>query len=153
MGQIETTLTTQQLFGGGTSPAPIERERFMSTDGKGTLETEKLTEAVQSPGQVFERIRALFDGLGILGESLSLEHEGSRYRVTCDERAFMVYRVSENNGLRHHVPGWPVCLVNDHTVFEECCTPELGQDHCACGTSIDGWLDLVSNRFQGGCGR
>lgn len=102
----------------------------------------------RSPLQVFATIRSLFTGLGVLGENLVVEHEGNLYRVTCDEETFMVYRVAENNGLRHHVPGWPVCLVNSHTIFEEQCSPELGQDHCACGTRLEEWLEVIRKRFQ-----
>lgn len=119
----------------------------MPVNGMETLGDEERGRAEQSPEQVFSRIREVFDGLGILGESLFVEHEGNRYRVTCNQQTFMVYRIAENNGLRHHVPGWPVCLVNAHTIFEESGSPELGRDHCACGTSIEGWLEVISDRF------
>jgi hypothetical protein len=124
----------------------------MSTEGKEKPIYDTLSGRDPSPEEVFAKIKEMFQVLGILGESLSVEHEGNRYRVTCDEQSFMVYRVSENNGLRHHVPGWPVCLVNSHTIFEESCSPELGRDHCACGRSIEGWLEEISSRFQCVCG-
>lgn len=97
----------------------------------------------RSPSAVFESIRVFFSDLGLLGRELSLEVDGARYRVSCDERAFMVYRVIENSGLRHHVPGWPVCLVNADTIFEECCSPDLGSDHFACGLDIGKWLEHI----------
>ncbi len=123
----------------------------MSTEGKETPRAGTLSEEDPSPQEVFAKIKELFRVLGILGESLSVEHEGNWYRVTCDEQSFMVYRVAENNGLRHHVPGWPVCLVNSHTIFEESCSPALGGDHCACGRSIQGWLEEISSRFHCVC--
>lgn len=97
----------------------------------------------ESAGVLFTRIREEFREKGLLGQSLMLEYEGIRYRITCDESAFIVYRVNENSGPRHHVPGWPVCLVNADTIFEECGSQDLGNDHCACGLDVDKWLDLV----------
>ncbi len=97
----------------------------------------------RSAHQVFARILEIFTGLGILGQRLSLQHEGVSYRVSCDEDHFIVYRVNEINGPRHHVPGWPVCLVNADTVFDECSSAGLSQDHCTCGMDIDKWLELI----------
>jgi len=102
-----------------------------------------------SAGVVFSHIRDTFRGLGLLGRNLVVEHQGNRYRVSCDEKAFMVYRVNDNGGPRHHVPGWPVCLVNTDMVFEECCSQSLGRDHYACGLDIEKWLELVGRH---GCG-
>lgn len=96
-----------------------------------------------SPRELFERIRNLFSALGILGTPLSIECDGASYRLTCDETSFMVYRVNVSSKSRHHVPGWPVCLVNDTTVFEECRSPASVQDHCACELDVDRWLELV----------
>lgn len=98
---------------------------------------------------VFSRIRDRFRVMGLLGRNLIVEHDGCRYRVSCDEKAFMVYRVNDKGGLRHHVPGWPVCLVNTDMVFEECCTQSLGSDHYACGLDMEKWLELVGRH---GCG-
>jgi len=101
------------------------------------------TELDQSPEQLFRQIRDLFVDMGLLGKAISLEHEGARYRVSCDESAFMVYRVNEMQRLRHHLPGWPVCLVNSHVIFEESGTPDLREDHFACRVDLDRWLQMV----------
>jgi hypothetical protein len=101
------------------------------------------TELERSPDQVFRQIRDLFVDIGLLGKAISIQHEGSFYRVSCDDSAFMVYRVNEVQRLRHHLPGWPVCLVNSHIIFEESGTPDLGQDHFACGVELDRWLEMV----------
>lgn len=112
--------------------------------GEGQGDLHRSTEAV------FSRIRDTFRGMGLLGRNLVVEHEGNRYRVSCDDNSFMVYRVNENGAPRHHVPGWPVCLVNADMVFEECHSQNLGQDHCACGMDIEKWLDLIG-RHGSGC--
>ena len=106
-------------------------------------------ETGRSPGHLFASIRKRFLELGILGDRLSLEYRGSTYRISCDDKAFMVYRVNANSASRHHVPGWPVCLVNSYLMFEECGSTELADDHCCCDLDIDSWLDLVSRHCSG----
>lgn len=96
-----------------------------------------------SPEALFEKIKDLFSALGILGTPLSIECDGASYRLSCDETTFMVYRVNVTGKSRHHVPGWPVCLVNDTTVFEECRSPAPVQDHCVCELDVERWLELV----------
>jgi hypothetical protein len=100
----------------------------------------------RSPNLVFREIRNAFIEMGILNQDLSLEYEGARYRISCDDRVFMVYRVNENSGLRHHVPGWPVCLVNSETIFEESCSAGLATDHYSCRLNIEKWLELIGSQ-------
>jgi hypothetical protein len=108
----------------------------------------EITTSDQSPSQIFEQIRKIFEELGVLGRMISIEYDGVRYRISCDEKAFMVYRVNHNTRLRHHVPGWPVCLVNADIIFDEFGMPGLGEDHCSCGVHLDGWLDLVGQHCR-----
>ena len=102
------------------------------------------TDLELAPGQVFREIRGVFTDLGLLGSIISIEYEGVWYRISCDDTAFMVYRVNEYQRVRHHLPGWPVCLVNSHIIFEESGTPGIGQDHCSCGVELDRWLEIVN---------
>jgi hypothetical protein len=102
----------------------------------------------RSPHMVFSRIRKVFQELGILGSNLSLEYEGVWYRVSCDDQAFMVYRVNSRTGARHHVPGWPVCLVNSDTIFEECFSPGLSRDHYDCGVDLEKWLEIIDGHCR-----
>jgi hypothetical protein len=101
-------------------------------------------------GQIggFTGIRDLFQDLGVLGERLHIEHEGNMYRVSCDDKAFMVYRVNDGAGAKCGVPGWPVCLVTPETSFEECTSPEIGDDHCACGIDLSNWLEIIHNHCR-----
>jgi hypothetical protein len=102
----------------------------------------------RTPEALFSRIITRFRELGILGRALSLEHDGVRYTIVCDENAFIVYRVNVHSGSRHHMPGWPVCLVNSVTIFEECYSPGLGRDHFACGLDVETWLEMVGNHCR-----
>lgn len=99
----------------------------------------------RSPGRVFSRIRDAFQARGLFGSPLSVEYAGSRYRISCDERNFIVYRVSENSLSRHHVPGWPVCMVNADTIFEECSLPGLADDHYSCDATVEKWLEILDS--------
>jgi hypothetical protein len=97
----------------------------------------------KSADKLYFRIRCLFQEIGIFGRKLSVEYKGFRYRISCDDKAFLVYRVAGHEGVRHHVTGWPVCLVNSDTIFEECGDPNLSGDHCSCGASLETWLNLI----------
>ncbi len=96
-----------------------------------------------SPAGMLLELKELFHKWGIFGQTFSIEHEGNRYRISCKEEAFLVYRVNHGVGPRHHVPGWPVCLVTESTVYEEHSLPELGDDHCASGADLGKWLDII----------
>lgn len=91
-----------------------------------------------------DEIRRLFEELGVMGQRLRILHQGITYRVCCDETSFVVYRVNEERSANHGVPGWPVCLVTQESTFEECSTPDLDEDACACGLDLASWLQLVS---------
>jgi hypothetical protein len=101
-----------------------------------------------SPDDIFRHIRNLFTDLGIFGSVMCLVHDGIPYRISCDENAFMVYRANDSTGSRHHVPGWPVCLVTAQQIFEECRTEGLGSDHHACVVELTHWLDMVMRHVR-----
>ncbi|MFH0825972.1 MAG: hypothetical protein V2B18_24720 [Pseudomonadota bacterium] len=102
------------------------------------------------PAILLDFIRRRFTDLGLYGQALSVEYEGVLFRVSCDDHAFTVYRVNSLNAGRHHAPGWPVCLVDSHGVFEEHCSPVLGDDHCSTGTLIENWLHILEVTVEPG---
>ncbi|MCA1962191.1 MAG: hypothetical protein LDL33_15525 [Desulfomonile sp.] len=97
----------------------------------------------QAPAALLGQIREYFSAAGLLGATLSLKHQGQWYRISCDDDVFMVYRVNSGLMARHHVPGWPVCMVTRETIFEEHHAPGLGDDHCACGADIARWMRII----------
>lgn len=97
----------------------------------------------QAPAEILGSIREYFIRAGIFGLTLSLKHQGHWYRVSCDDDAFMIYRVNSGLALKHHVPGWPVCMVTRDTIFEEHHDPCLGNDHCASGADIARWMTII----------
>ena len=114
-------------------------------ENDGPASGSEATARVSAP-DLLARIKEVFVRLEIFGRPLDLEYEGELYRVSCNEESFMVYRVNGNTSLRHHVPGWPVCLVDSETIFEERSSPDLGDDHCATGADIDKWLEIIERR-------
>lgn len=99
----------------------------------------------KGPAALLQEIGVFFRELGLFGETLYLDHRGKRYRVFCDEHAFIVYRVNDLSSGSHHVPGWPVCLVDGFTMYEEHGLPGIGDDHCAGGADIEAWLGIVES--------
>ncbi len=96
-----------------------------------------------SPAEILAQIREIFDDLNLPANTLTVEHEDQCYRISCDETSFMVYRVNCAGKNRHHLPGWPVCLVTEESVYEEHCAPGLGDDHCASGCDVESWLSIL----------
>lgn len=93
--------------------------------------------------EMFELILERCRELGFVGKTMTVEHEGRVYRISCSETGFVVYRVNENATGAHHSPGWPICLVTEDAYFEEHGCPVLGNDHFACGADIGRWLDIL----------
>lgn len=123
---------------------------YLPGESEMSLLTKEVFEADDSPDDIFRHIKTLFSELGIFGSVLSLEHEGIAYRICCDDTCFMVYRANDATGSRHHVPGWPVCLVTEQQVFEECRADGIGSDHHACVVRLTHWLDMVAQHARPG---
>lgn len=120
-----------------------------STEDRPLLAAELSLEG--SPADLLDQIRNLFTELGILEQTLFVEYHGNRYRVSCSDDSFVVYRINNHRGTRHHMPGWPVCLVDEHSVFQEHTVPAIARDHCACRANIQKWLEIVELCTRGGC--
>ncbi len=101
-----------------------------------------------TPHEMFDTIKRFFCDRSIFGQVMSLEFRGISYRVWCDDQCFMVYRANDGFGSFHHVPGWPVCLVTSHTVFEECKAASLADDHHSCELDLMQWLEMIANHLS-----
>ncbi|MFP3867563.1 MAG: hypothetical protein ACLFUU_05295 [Desulfobacteraceae bacterium] len=103
-----------------------------------------------SPAQLFRQIQNLFRRLGIFGQKLPLEFEGGKYLISCDERAFLVYRINEQSGVPPGIPGWPVCLVTAETVVDECSPSPRECDYFNTGLALADWLEIIEQYYQRG---
>jgi hypothetical protein len=101
-----------------------------------------------SPAQWLRRIQDRFRELGLLGQRLTLSHQGRKYLAACDDRAFTVYRLVEHCHIPPGRPGWPVCLVTADTVIDDTSPPALPPDEFASGLTLPEWLDLIDRTFS-----
>jgi len=108
----------------------------------------ELTEPEKSAPLVFAQIQDLFRRLGIFGQKLSLEFEGCQYLISCDARAFLVYRVNEQCGVPPGIPGWPVCLVTPETVVDECGPSPLNCEYFNTGLALPDWLEIIEQYYR-----
>jgi hypothetical protein len=88
-------------------------------------------------------IQEYFRALGHFGRYLTFRQDGIDYRVRCDDSAFIIYRPAGKNGLRHHIPGWPVFLVTPDVVFYECCAFSVPDKGISCISTLEKCLGLV----------
>jgi len=103
--------------------------------------------AEESPAELLRRIQARFRELGLFGRTLSVEHRGKIYLITCNDQAFAVYRHLRRGHLPPGRPGWPVCLVTAEAVIDETSPPHLPEDEFASGLSLQEWLNLIDSLF------
>jgi len=99
-----------------------------------------------TPSETLNKIRKRFNELDRDRRDVIVEVGGISYRIAFNPDSFVVYRINHCKGHRHHVPGWPVCLVTNDTLFEECSGSGLGTDHCSCNVTIDEWLEIVQEQ-------
>ncbi len=104
----------------------------------------------KSASETFGRVYGVFKSLNLLNKEIMVELSGCSYKARCDESSFMVYRIHNNLGPRSHVPGWPVCLITQDTIFEECHSSDnSSNDSFHCGTSLEAWMEIIA----GSCDR
>jgi hypothetical protein len=103
--------------------------------------------AAESPAELLDRIQTMFRARSIFGSTLTLTHQGEKYLVSCDARAFAVYRLVEKCHLPPGRPGWPVCLVTAEAVVDETSPPHLPEDEFASGLGLKEWLDLIASLY------
>lgn len=96
-----------------------------------------------TPSETLNKIRRRFEGLGLDRHDVTVVVGEISYRIAFDSDSFVVYRINQCRGHKHHVPGWPVCLVTRDAIFEECSDAGLGSDHCSCNLTIDQWLEIA----------
>ncbi len=101
-----------------------------------------------TPSETLTKIRGRFQGSGLDRYNITVVVGDISYRITFDPDSFVVYRINHCKGHKHHVPGWPVCLVTKDAIFEECLDASLGSDHCSCNLSIDQWLEIAETGFK-----
>lgn len=96
------------------------------------------------PGEVLAYIQKCFKKWGIYGRKLTLRHEGEGYAFSCDDKAFVVYRLMPGAG----PPGWPVCLVTAGGIIDECSPPFQDEDYFASHLGLADWLVIIQQDYE-----
>jgi hypothetical protein len=99
------------------------------------------------PSRVLGHIQKLFKKWGIYKQKLTVQHEGDEYAFSCDDTAFVVYRLLPVAGKPPGTPGWPVCLVSAEGVVDECSPPYHEEDYFASHLSLADWLTIIQHYF------
>ncbi len=102
-----------------------------------------------TPAELLRRIQTRFRERGRFGATLTLNHQGEKYLVRCDDQAFAVYRLVGDSQVSPGRPGWPVCLVTAGTVVDETSPPHLPEDEFTSGLGLKEWLELIESAFAG----
>ena len=89
---------------------------------------------------VFQEFVSLFESKGWLNRTLRIKVRGIRYRVCCSGHEFLAYRINDHRGTSHGHPGWPVCIVNPHQIFEDA---DMSAFESA-EPSAEGWLRCLA---------
>ena len=101
-----------------------------------------------SPAEKLAQIQARLRELGIFGQTLTLTYREEKYLVSCDTRAFAVYRLVEKCHMPPGHPGWPVCLVTGEVMVDETSPPHVPEDEFNSGLSLEEWLDLIDSLYR-----
>lgn len=101
-----------------------------------------------TPSEALGKITERFKELSLKGNEFTVEVRGVYYRMALDTDSFVVYRINHCKGNKHHVPGWPVCVVTKDAIFEECFHGGSTADHCSCDVTIEQWLEIIGDRGQ-----
>ena len=100
------------------------------------------------PAETLRRIQERFRELGLFEQTLTLTYKGKKYLVSCDDRAFAVYRLVSRCHLPPGRPGWPVCLVTEEVVVDETSPPHLPEDEFSSGLGLKEWLKLIDSLYR-----
>lgn len=73
----------------------------------------------KKPADVFRKFVSVFESKGWLNRTLRIKHHERRYRICCNEREFLAYRINDHCDVLPGFPGWAVCIVNPNQIIED----------------------------------
>ncbi len=71
------------------------------------------------PADVLREFIGVFSNRGLLNQAIRVKHHEKSYRLLCNEKAFIAYRINDNQGFSPGVPGWAVCIVDREQIVED----------------------------------
>ena len=91
-------------------------------------------------GDVLRNFIEIFTGNGWLNKNIAIVYQNKRYRISCNEERFFAYQINENGGHGPGVPGWPVCIIKNDSIFDESGIPDFEPE----SLTVHDWLNLIS---------
>jgi hypothetical protein len=105
----------------------------------------KRIQAQNQPEGLLQQFIEVFSAKGWLDQTLRIEHRNRKYRILCNERAFIAFRINDYQGFSPGAPGWVVCFVDRHQIVEGSMQSQTTTDEPLAGE----WLScLVQGNFD-----
>jgi hypothetical protein len=73
----------------------------------------------KKPSDILKKFVTIFAANGWLNTTIRIRHQDKRYRISCTEKEFVVYRINDYCFVSPGFPSWPVCLVTDELVISD----------------------------------
>jgi hypothetical protein len=89
--------------------------------------------------EMFQQFINIFKDKGWLNQSVRIKYGESSYRILCNEREFIAYRINDSKEMSQGMPGWPVCYVAKDQIIEN---PEMST-LASTEPSAGEWLDCL----------
>jgi hypothetical protein len=103
----------------------------------------KIEEAVTiQPSEVLQQFKTLFALNGWTDQPLKIKYQNKNYRILCNDRVFMAYRVNDSLDSLKGISGWPVCIVDKDQIIDDSQLSGLGYEEPA----VNDWLNAISAR-------
>jgi hypothetical protein len=93
------------------------------------------------PQDVLESLVGIFEAKGWLDQTLRIRHRDRRYRISCNRKKFLAYRINDNCHVRHGFPGWPVCIITIDKIIDDSAMSRFPSDE----PSARDWLHCIND--------
>ena len=92
------------------------------------------------PSEVLQQFKTLFVLNGWTDQTLKIKYQDKNYRILCNDRVFMAYRVNDSRDSLKGISGWPVCIVDKDQIIDDSQLSGLGYVEPA----VNDWLTAIS---------
>jgi hypothetical protein len=92
------------------------------------------------PADVLKQLGDVFKNKGWMNQIVRIRYRDKKYRLLCNEKTFIAYRINENYGIAPGMPGWAVCFVDCNQVLEDARMPNPVDDE----PCVQDWLQCLS---------
>ena len=109
-------------------------------DGEGLGEMKIENAVTIQPSDALQQFKNLFALKGWTDQPLRIKYQDKNYRILCNDRVFMAYRVNDSLDSLKGISGWPVCIVDKDQIVDDSQLSGLGYGEPA----VTDWLNAIS---------